>query len=77
MAKNGPPGGPAKAMLVDGVTINDGGDCSASLCAPPTCVNTSVADTASKTIEAIWPVALIANLILHNDFRPIEAARSC
>ena len=75
--ENGPPWGPEKAMLDEGVTTNDGGDCSGGLCAAPTCVNNSVADTASKAIEAIWPVALIANLMLHNDFRSIEGARSC
>jgi hypothetical protein len=75
--ENGPPWGPEKAMLDEGITTNDGGDCSGGLCAAPTCVNNSVADTASKAIEAIWPVALIANLMLHNDFRSIAGARSC
>src|SRR5262249_26443821 len=31
--ENGPPGGPEKAMLVDGVTINIGGDCPLGFCA--------------------------------------------
>jgi hypothetical protein len=60
--ENGPPWGPEKTMG-EGVTTNDGGDCSGGLCAAAICVNNSVADTASKAIEAIWPVALIANLM--------------
>ena len=57
--ENGPPWGPEKAMLVDGVTINDGGDCPAGLCAAPICVKSSSAGMASRAIEAIWPVAII------------------
>jgi hypothetical protein len=44
-------------MLVDGVTIKDGGDCPAGLCAAPICVSNSIAGMASNAIEAIWPLA--------------------
>jgi hypothetical protein len=56
---NGPPGGPEKAMLVDGVTINDGGDCPAGLCAALVSINNKIAGMASKAIEAICPVAIM------------------
>ena len=55
--EKGPPWDPENAMLVEGATINDGGDCPAGLCATPICVNNSVAGIASNAIEAIWPVA--------------------
>ena len=55
--EKGPPWSPENAMLVEGVTIKDGGDCPAGRCAAPICVNNSVAGMASKAIEAIWPVA--------------------
>lgn len=57
---NGPPRGPEKAILVDGVTISDGADCPGGLCcAAATCVNNDIADVASKAIDAIWPVAIM------------------
>src|SRR6266403_2085116 len=46
-------------MLVDGVTINVGGDCPAGLCAALVCVNNKIAGMASKAIEAIWPLAIM------------------
>jgi hypothetical protein len=46
-------------MLVDGVTINDGGDSPAGRCAALVCVNISIADVASKPIEAIRSVAIM------------------
>ena len=33
--EKGPPWDPENAMLVEGATINDGGDCPAGLCAAP------------------------------------------
>ena len=54
--ENGPPGGPEKAMLVDGVTVNDGGDCPAGLCAAPI---DSIADVTNKVIERIRLVAIM------------------
>jgi hypothetical protein len=51
--ENGPPGGPEKAMLADGVTIKDGGVCPAGLCAAPICIIPSTAGMASRAIEAI------------------------
>jgi len=39
-----------------GVTIKDGGDWPAGLCAAPICVNISIADVASKLIETIRPM---------------------
>jgi hypothetical protein len=54
--ENGPPRGPEKAMLLAGVTIKDGGDWPAGLCAAPICVNISIADVASKAIETIRPM---------------------
>jgi hypothetical protein len=56
--ENGP-WGPKKAMLVDGVTINDGGDSPAGRCAALVCVNISIADVASKPIKAIRSVAIM------------------
>src|SRR6516164_6743829 len=41
--ENGPPCGPENAMLLDGVTINDGSDCSASFGATPAC-NRAISD---------------------------------
>jgi hypothetical protein len=49
--ENGPPGGPEKAMLVDGVTINVGGDGPAG-CAAAICADNSIAGRPSKAIEA-------------------------
>ena len=57
LGEKGPPWGPENAMLVDGVTIKDGGDCPAGLCAAPICVSNSIAGMASNAIEAIWPLA--------------------
>ena len=52
--ENGPPCGPEKAMLVDGVTIRVGGECSAGLCAAKTCIDNSIPNaTRKKPIEAI------------------------
>jgi hypothetical protein len=48
-------------MLVDGVTINVGKDCSGGLCATPICVNKSIAGMAIKAVEAIRPVAIVVN----------------
>jgi hypothetical protein len=58
--ENGPPWGPKKAMLADGVTINDGGDCPAGVCAAPVCVNKKIACMVSKAIDAMRPVAIMA-----------------
>jgi hypothetical protein len=55
--EKGPPWGPEKAMLVEGITISDGEDCPVGLCAAPICVNNSVTGMASNAIEAIGPVA--------------------
>jgi hypothetical protein len=49
------------AMLVHGVTTNDGKDCPAGLCATPTCVNKRIAEMAIKAVEAIRPVAIMVN----------------
>lgn len=57
--ENGPPWGPKKAMLVDGVTINEGEDCPVGLCAALVCANNKIAGMVSKAIDAIWPVAII------------------
>ena len=46
-------------MLVDGVTINEGGDCPEDLCATLACANNKIAGMASKPIDAIWPGAII------------------
>jgi hypothetical protein len=46
-------------MLVDGVTIKDGGDSPAGRCAGLVCVNNKIAGMVSKAIEAIWPVSII------------------
>jgi len=43
-------------MLLAGVTIKDGGDWPARVCAAPICVNISIADVASKAIETIRPM---------------------
>jgi hypothetical protein len=67
--EKGPPCGPENAMLADGVTVKDGGDCSADLCAAPSCVNNSVDAMVISTIDANWPEVLIVNLILHDDFQ--------
>jgi hypothetical protein len=60
--ENGPPLGPEKTMLVGGVTINAGGDCSAGLCAVPICVDNSIAGMPSKAIEASRRVAMMVNM---------------
>src|SRR5262249_7030637 len=57
---NGPPGGPETTTLVDGVTINAGEDCSTNVCAKPTTVKNSIAESASKPIEGLRPTTLIA-----------------
>jgi hypothetical protein len=54
--ENGPPLGPKKAMLVGGVTISAGGDCSAGACAAPL---NSIANVANKVIERIRLVAIM------------------
>jgi hypothetical protein len=59
--ENGPPRGPEKAKLVDGVTINDGKDCPAGLCATPICVKKRIASVAIRAVEAIRPVAIMVN----------------
>jgi hypothetical protein len=51
-------------MLVDGVTINDGDDCSAGLCATPIRVNKRIASVAIKAVDAIRPVAIMVNQTL-------------
>ena len=45
-------------MLVDGVTINDGKDSPAGLCATPICVNKRIAEMAIKAVEAVRPVGM-------------------
>jgi hypothetical protein len=51
--ENGPPGGPENAMLVEGVTINVGGDCPTGFCATLICVDNSIAGMPNKKIDAI------------------------
>jgi hypothetical protein len=53
--ENGPPWGPEKAMLVEGVTTNDGGG---GLCARPIVVSNSVTVMASVVVEIICLVTL-------------------
>jgi hypothetical protein len=53
--ENGPPWGPEKAMLVEGVTTNDGGP---GLCARPIFVSNSVTVMASVVVETICLVTL-------------------
>jgi hypothetical protein len=53
--ENGPPWGPEEAMLVEGVTINDG---VAGLCAVPICVSNSVTVMASVVVGTICHVTL-------------------
>jgi hypothetical protein len=57
--ENGPPWGPKKAMLLDGVTINEGEDCAVGLSAALVCANNKIAGMLSKAIDAIWPIAII------------------
>ena len=57
--ENGPPCGPEKTMLVGGVTINAGGDCTVGLSAAAICVDNSYA---SKAIEASRPMAMTVNM---------------
>ena len=56
--ENGPPGGPEKAMLVDGVTINVDGACPVGFCAAAISVDNSIIAMHSKTIEASRPVTI-------------------
>ena len=51
--EKGPAGGPESAMPVEGVTISDGKDCSADLCATPICGDNNMAIVANKTVEPI------------------------
>ena len=51
--ENGPPWGPKKAMLVDGVTINEGEDCPVGLRAALVCANNKIAGMVSKAIDAL------------------------
>jgi hypothetical protein len=69
---NGPPRGPEKAVLVDGVTISDGADCPSGLCcAAANSVNNKIAGTASKATEAIWAVAImVADRFRARDISP-------
>jgi len=60
--ENGPPWGPKKAMLAEGVTINEGEDCPVGLCAALVCANNKIAGRVNKPIDAIWPVVIIAHL---------------
>jgi hypothetical protein len=60
--ENGPPGGPEKARLLDGVTINDGEDCPAGLCAGLISVDNSIAGMPSTVIEASRHAAMAATL---------------
>jgi hypothetical protein len=53
--ENGPPWGPEKAMLIEGVTTNDGGP---GLCARPIFVSNSVTVMASVVVETICLVTL-------------------
>src|SRR5262249_24195417 len=53
--EDGPPWGPEKAMLVEGVTTNDG---AAGLCAVPICVSSSITVMASVVVETICLVTL-------------------
>ena len=57
--ENGPPWGPKKAMLAEGVTINEGEDCPVGLCAALVCANNKIAGRVNKPIDAIWPVVII------------------
>ena len=56
--ENGPPFGPEKTMLVGGVTINAGGDCTVGVSAAAICVDNST----SKAIEASRPIAMTVNM---------------
>ena len=49
-------------MLVDGVTINVGGDWSVDFCAAAISVDNSITGVHSKTIEARRRVAMTANM---------------
>ena len=62
-------------MLLAGVTIKDGGDWPARVCAAPICVNISIADVASKAIETIRPMNM-AGLTLSRVAAPLEAILS-
>jgi hypothetical protein len=68
--ENGPPWGPKKAMLVDGVTINEGEDCPVGLCAALVCANNKIAGMVSKAIDAIWPGAIIVGPDALRDISP-------
>ena len=49
-------------MLVDGVTINVGGDCPVGLCAAAISIDNSITGVHSKTIEASRRVPMTANM---------------
>jgi hypothetical protein len=53
----GPPRGPEKFMLLEGVTINDGRDSRAGFSSALAGVNSSIADMPRKVTEA--PVAIM------------------
>jgi len=59
-------------MLVDGVTINIGGDCPVGFCAAAISVDNSITGMHSKTIEASRRVAMTANM--NEETRPAEYA---
>lgn len=50
--ENGPPRSPENSMLLDGVTINDGSDCSASFGAMPARNTASLEPTGMKDLIA-------------------------
>ena len=56
-------------MLVDGVTINVGGDCPVGVCAAIS-VDNSIAGMHNKTIEASRRLAMTANM--NGGARPAE-----
>ena len=49
-------------MLVDGVTINVGGDCPVGFCSAAISVDNSIAGMHSKTMEATRRVVMTANM---------------
>ena len=57
-------------MLVDGVTINLGGDCPLGFCAAAISVDNSITGMHSKTIGANRRVAMTANI--NEGARPAE-----
>jgi hypothetical protein len=48
-------------MLLDGVTINDGKDSLAGVCATPICIDRRIAGIGGKAVEAIRPVAIMVD----------------